>query len=166
MKPAHFLNDPSFEHNHVRWAYEISPEQGRIMIRERPAIMRVPRVFGTKPSIVTAHEPGIRVLLKSFEIRLKVIGEEAIICIQENKIRPRRRLNPTIAGGTDPSVVLAQIADRRIALNDLSRVIRRAIIHNDYLEVRIALRQHALNGFTKKMGLSKTGNDDTDQFHF
>jgi hypothetical protein len=30
----------------------------------------------------------------------------------------------------------------------------------------VALRQHALNGFAKQMGLAKTGNDYTYQFHF
>ena len=50
--------------------------------------MRVPCVFGAKPSIVTTHEPGIPVFLKRVDICAKMIGEKAVICIQEHKIRP------------------------------------------------------------------------------
>ena len=117
--------------------------------------MRVPRVFGTKPTIVTTHKPGIRVLLKSLEIRFEgdFRGAGDHLHPRKQDMFPEDAKNPTIADSTDPSCCLGADSGPKDSANNLSRVIRRAIIHNDYLEVRIALRQHALNSFTKKMGL-------------
>src|SRR5215471_9606173 len=65
-EPTHFLNDLSIEHDHVGWAYEITAEQGSIMVRGRSAIMYVPRSFRTNESIIPAYKPGIRMFLKGF----------------------------------------------------------------------------------------------------
>jgi len=64
-EPTHFLNDLALEHADVRRAYEIAAEQGRIMVRGRPAVMRMPSSIGSKPLIITTYKSCVRMFLET-----------------------------------------------------------------------------------------------------
>src|SRR5262249_43080230 len=71
---------------------------------------------------------------------------------------------PSVAGGRHTSIVLSDVADAWIVSDNARAVVRRAIVHDDGFDRRIALGEHTLDRLSQKTGSVIAWNDDRDKW--
>jgi hypothetical protein len=90
--------------------------------------------------------PDPLVGLEDRNLARELVGEPAVVRVEEGQVRAPRLANRSVAGGRAPGVLLADDPDPAgVAVEDRRCVVGRAVVDDEDLDLaRVALREDAL----------------------
>ena len=89
--------------------------------------------------------------------------QQPVVGVEEDEQLAVALADAGVAGGREAEVLLADAADAGEALGDSARVVGRAVVDDDDLDLGVGLREDALDRLVEVAGLAEAGDDDRDQ---
>src|ERR1041385_757368 len=114
-------------------------------------------------TVITADPTNMRVLAKCVQTRVKMMRQEMIVGIEEDKKIPVTLSNAAIARRCLTLVPLLHIPHFGIAPDDLGGIIGRTIIDDDDFMAAVGLSEHAFDGLGEISRMVVGRDDDADQ---
>ena len=163
-EPPHTVYNVPAKHRRGNIGDDALAEERRIVIGGRFAPMeRLRAIRFPEKTVITADPTNIRVLPKCVQTRVKMMRQEMIVGIEEDKKIPATLSNAVIARRCLTLVPLLHIPHAGIASDHPGRIVGRAVVDDDDFITRIGLGQHAVDRFRQKPGVIVRRDDHADQ---
>ena len=149
--------------HHRAWCPDVVPHEELTVVILGDSALRWASTNGAvvrEQANVAVDEAGLLMLLEPGHASGKGIREQTVVCVEENHIGASTLAEAAVSSHGGASIVLPEAANARKSGSDPTGVVRRSVIDDDNLAMRVGLARHRGECVGQEAGLIEARDDD------